>query len=277
MPPRTNDTPKARNARTARQPAKRRTPKGEAEEGAVSPDEVIEPDGTVHDTGGRERASESPPIEDLIDTDTNDDGFIDLDAVFGGTDDGDESASTDTPNADGDGAGTSNGTSTQAGVQAVKGVIADKLSKGIPLTASEKAKQAVILAMGGIPYRRIAEILDVSVSTAHGYVSRALKETTVESTDELRVRQFARYEHLLSTRWSEAQKPGNSAALHEVLAIMDRENNLMGTPLDRGNAGVVDNSRHVTIIATGQKDDYLAALRKAQEHQAALTSGSDDD
>jgi len=145
--------------------------------------------------------------------------------------------------------------------QATQDALGDKMARGLPMTVAEKARQAVALRIGGATYRKIGEMLGVSHTQAKHYVDKALKEHTNDSLEELRLVQFARLEHMLMLVWPMVNQR-DMAAIHTARALMDDENKLMGV---NAPAEVNVNMSGRTIIASGQKDEYIAALRQARQ------------
>lgn len=150
--------------------------------------------------------------------------------------------------------------------EATQAAITEKLQRGMPLTMAEKQKQAVALRIGGASYRRIGEILGVSHTSAKYYCDKALKEHAADSVEELRMVQFARLEHMLMLTWPMVNHR-DMGAIHTARALIKDENDLMGVTIESG--GVTINTSGNTVIATGQKEEYMDALRQARKSQEA--------
>jgi hypothetical protein len=141
--------------------------------------------------------------------------------------------------------------------------IQDKLANDVPLAPAEKQRMAVTLRLSGATYKQIAGSIGISVSYAHQLVQTALRDTAHDSVEDLRRMQFARLEHMLMMVWpSVAQR--DLASIHTAMSIMRDENALMGVdkPTTDGD-GLMDAGP--TIVATGDKAEYLKALREARE------------
>ena len=157
--------------------------------------------------------------------------------------------------------GGSDGDTATVG-DAILSDVKDKLDNGVPLAPAEKQRMAVTLRISGATYKQIAGTIGCSVSYAHQLVSTALRDTHVDNVEELRRMQFARQEHMLMLIWPEVNKR-NLAAVHTAMALIQAENVLMGVGQisDAPNQG----DGGPTIVATGDKDEYIKQLREARE------------
>lgn len=96
--------------------------------------------------------------------------------------------------------------------------------------AIEKRKrmvQALRLRETGAHYRQIGDALGVSTSTAHAYVSDALKELTREPAESVLQMELARLDTLTLSLWKDATA-GHLKAIDRVLRIMERRAKLVG-------------------------------------------------
>lgn len=93
--------------------------------------------------------------------------------------------------------------------------------------AAGRARQALQLRINGATFTAIAETLDVSPSTAHKYVARALADIPRAEADELRTLECQRLDALQRAHW-EMALAGDAAATDRVIRIIDRRAKLLG-------------------------------------------------
>jgi hypothetical protein len=141
--------------------------------------------------------------------------------------------------------------------------MAEKLRRGLPLTAAERQKMAVTLRMSGATYRRIGEALGVSHVQAKRYCDRAFEQHATDSIEQLRMIQFSRIEHMIMLLWPQVNTR-DIAAIHTVRALMNDENTIMGVGAGE-TSSITTSSR--TIIATGNKEEFVKALQEARATQ----------
>ncbi len=79
----------------------------------------------------------------------------------------------------------------------------------------------------GVSYRDIAAAMHISVSTAHEYVSDALKEITREPAEQVLALELDRLDQLLMGIFTQAAS-GDTFAIDRALAIMARIERLHG-------------------------------------------------
>lgn len=157
----------------------------------------------------------------------------------------------------------------------IVGAIQEKLDTNVPLAPAEKQRMAVTLRLSGATYKQIAQSLGLSVSYAHQLVTTALKDTAQDGVEDLRRMQYSRLEHMLMLIWPSVNQRDLSA-MHTAMALMRDENQLMGVGLPEVMVG--NNSGGPTsIIAAGDKDEYITALRQAREEQQALAAQPEGD
>ncbi|WP_328438280.1 helix-turn-helix domain-containing protein [Nocardia puris] len=87
--------------------------------------------------------------------------------------------------------------------------------------------KALALREGGASYRRIAEALDVSLSTAHAYVVEAMAEVTKEAAESVLQLELARLDRMMLGIWRDAAN-GELKSIHAALKIMERRAKLTG-------------------------------------------------
>lgn len=105
---------------------------------------------------------------------------------------------------------------------------------GEQIAASDRARHALGLRRRGFTFRAIARRLDVSVSTAHGYVSEALadlRREASESAAELRQIEADRLDALTLRLWKalRGSSPGDCARLAlALLRVSESRRKLIG-------------------------------------------------
>lgn len=92
---------------------------------------------------------------------------------------------------------------------------------------AERRKEALSLRLAGVGYKEIAEVLDVSVSTAHGDIQAALHDIPKAEADQLRQEEAMRLDRLQRTVWPEAIK-GRPEMIDRAIRIIDRRARLFG-------------------------------------------------
>lgn len=105
-------------------------------------------------------------------------------------------------------------------------------SDGAPknVEALDITEKVVALRASGANFRKIASVLDISPSTAHGLLHKAIAERREElglKVDELVELEVARCDQLQLAVWSKALN-GNERAIAAVLKIMERRAKLLG-------------------------------------------------
>ena len=90
-----------------------------------------------------------------------------------------------------------------------------------------------------------------------------LKKGVQENAKELRQLHDTRLEFLLMRVWPRASQ-GDGSAINTSLSIMDRMAKLYGLDAPQ-QVETISTSRETIIIAEGERDSYLKALREAAE------------
>ena len=98
------------------------------------------------------------------------------------------------------------------------------------IAIAQRRKTVAANLLAGATYAQISQVLNVSRATIASDYKAILSEWRAlyaAKADDLIARQLRRYDVLLNGIWSEAQA-GKESVIDRVLAIMDRQNNLMG-------------------------------------------------
>ncbi len=165
-------------------------------------------------------------------------------------------------------------TADGASADTIYGKIVDDGSSGgdiiidnpVPLTvrmsSRERQKRAMALKLAGASYAQIADNLGYAdASGAHKAVARGMKSSLQENAGELRKIHYGRLEHMLMLVWP-AVNQGDSQAVGTALQVMDRMERLYG--LNAANRiDVSTDSRETIIVADGEKNAYIQALKEA--------------
>jgi hypothetical protein len=135
-------------------------------------------------------------------------------------------------------------------------------SKGQTEQAAERRVEALKLRQDGWSYRRIAEKLDVSVSTAHDDVHHALKELNeLERTEaaELRRLELERLDIALAAVMPQVEQ-GRLLAVDRLLSIMDRRAKFLGLDAPTKQQTEVSGELEVVSNAAATLDAKLATI-----------------
>lgn len=128
--------------------------------------------------------------------------------------------------------------------------------------------KALDLRIGGANYRQIANVLKVSLGTAHAYVNEGLeqlRDANADAFEELRLIEVARLDSMLVSLWS---KRGNPRTADTILRISERRARLLG--LDAGTAGDDPSpSTPSTGVLPATISIVLVAPERAPTHPAA--------
>lgn len=128
----------------------------------------------------------------------------------------------------------------------------------------EKLNLSIAMRIGGSSYKQIADALGWnSQNQARAAIVRAMEDNLRDGVRELTNIQFQRYEHMLMLQWPKVQS-GDPTATAIALQVMDRENSLMGL----GGQAAQAAQQGTVVLAVGTKEEYIAALNKAQALQA---------
>lgn len=127
------------------------------------------------------------------------------------------------------------------------------------IISQQKRRQALEYRKAGMTYAQIAEQIGyANASGAAKAVKKAFGEVIQEPVAELKAIQIERLNHMLLTLWAKVST-GDEVAINTSLRIMDKIDALMGT--EHARQVEVTNNNAVLVI-DGNKDDYLAALKK---------------
>lgn len=141
------------------------------------------------------------------------------------------------------------------------------------LHAKEKERRAVAMRLGGYTYQQIADALGYSSrSAAYAVVQRAMDNAHMDTVKMHKQLQVSRYEFMLGLLWPQVamKDPG---AMQQALAVMDRLERLLGLQQLREDGDVGNLSTPQTIIASGDKEEFMRAMQAYRE----LTSGTPQD
>jgi hypothetical protein len=135
------------------------------------------------------------------------------------------------------------------------------------ISAQEKQKRAMSLKLAGASYAQIAENLGYAdASGAHKAVAKGMNNSLQETSSELRKIHYGRLEHMLMLLWPDVNKQDHGA-MHTSLQIMDRMERLYGLNAAE-KIDVSSGPRETVIVADGDKEAYIQALREAIENDA---------
>lgn len=127
------------------------------------------------------------------------------------------------------------------------------------ILAQQKRRQALEGRKAGLTYQQIADSVGYTdASAAHKAVMKAFGEVIQEPVNELKTIQIERLNHMLVALWGRVQQ-GDERAISTALMVMNKMDALMGT--DAAQRIEVKKTDAVLIV-DGDKDDYIAALRK---------------
>lgn len=149
------------------------------------------------------------------------------------------------------------------------------------MSVGEKTRRAMALKLAGASYAAIAQQLGYSdPSAARKAVQRGMKASLQENAGELKRIHYSRLEHMLMLLWPDVNQR-DLGAMSAALAVMDRMEKLFG--LNAADKLEVSTGRETVIVADGEKDSYIAALREAGKNLAtgvlssSLGNTEDDD
>lgn len=98
---------------------------------------------------------------------------------------------------------------------------------------NRRTRDALELRKAGVPYSKIAEVLGLgSPGVAKRMVSRALTEMGVEPSEEMRMMEMQRLNHVLAIIWPKV-KDGDLAAIDRFLKLQERISALQGLDAPR--------------------------------------------
>ncbi len=91
----------------------------------------------------------------------------------------------------------------------------------------KRMAQALQLRETGANYRQIAQSLDISISTAHEYVTEAMKELTKEPAESVLQLELSRLDAMFLGVWKKASR-GDLQSVDRALKIMERRSKFVG-------------------------------------------------
>jgi hypothetical protein len=144
------------------------------------------------------------------------------------------------------------------------------------MSVGEKTRRAMALKLAGASYMAIAQQLGYNdASAARKAVQRGMKASLQENAGELKRIHYSRLEHMLMLLWPDVNQR-DLGAMSAALAVMDRMERLFG--LNAADRIEVSSGRETVIVADGEKDSYIAALREAGKNLAmgVLSSSPND-
>jgi hypothetical protein len=141
-------------------------------------------------------------------------------------------------------------------------VIDNPVPLTVKMSSKEKQKRAMALKLAGASYAQIAENLGYAdASGAYKAVAVGMKNSLQESAGDLRKIHYGRLEHMLMLVWP-AVNQGDSHAVNSALQVMDRMERLYGLN-EAQRVDITSGTRETIIVADGEKDDYIKALKEA--------------
>jgi len=129
------------------------------------------------------------------------------------------------------------------------------------MSGSEKMRRAIALKLAGASYSQISISLGYyDASGARKAVQRGMTHALQESSSELRKIHYGRLEHMLMLLWPDVNTKDLSS-MNAALAVMDRMERLYG--LNAAEKLDISTGTNTVILADGDKDAYIKALREA--------------
>ena len=144
------------------------------------------------------------------------------------------------------------------------------------MSSAERTRRAMSLKLAGASYAQIALNLGYhDASGARKAVQRGMKNALHETSGELKKIHYGRLEHMLMLLWGDVNNR-DLASMSAALAVMDRMERLYG--LNAAEKIDVTTGTNTVILADGDKDSYINALREAGKRLAIdVTSSSPQD
>ena len=131
---------------------------------------------------------------------------------------------------------------------------------------------AMSLKLAGASYSQIAMNLGYhDASGARKAVQRGMKNALHETSSELKKIHYGRLEHMLMLLWPDVNTRDLSS-MSAALAVMDRMERLYG--LNAAEKIDVSTGQQTVILADGDKESYINALREAGKRLAIDVSSS---
>jgi hypothetical protein len=140
------------------------------------------------------------------------------------------------------------------------------------MSSAERTRRAMSLKLAGASYAQIALNLGYhDASGARKAVQRGMKNALHETSGELKKIHYGRLEHMLMLLWADVNNR-DLASMSAALAVMDRMERLYG--LNAAEKIDVTTGTNTVILADGDKDSYINALREAGKRLAIDVSSS---
>ena len=140
------------------------------------------------------------------------------------------------------------------------------------MSSAERTRRAMSLKLAGASYAQIALNLGYhDASGARKAVQRGMKNALHETSSELKKIHYGRLEHMLMLLWADVNNR-DLASMSAALAVMDRMERLYG--LNAAEKIDVTTGTNTVILADGDKDSYINALREAGKRLAIDVSSS---
>ena len=134
------------------------------------------------------------------------------------------------------------------------------------MSSAERTRRAMSLKLAGASYAQIALNLGYhDASGARKAVQRGMKNALHETSGELKKIHYGRLEHMLMLLWADVNNR-DLASMSAALAVMDRMERLYG--LNAAEKIDVTTGTNTVILADGDKDSYINALREAGKRLA---------
>ena len=135
-------------------------------------------------------------------------------------------------------------------------------------SASERKLVAVRMKRSGASYRAIGDYFGVHAKTARKMVQNTIKEELQENAAELRSLHYNRLEVMLGIHW-DRMLTGDPIAFDKVGHTMDRIERLYGLSAP-SKTEHVSSTRETIVIAEGDSDTYLRALKAAAAERSDI-------
>lgn len=134
--------------------------------------------------------------------------------------------------------------------------------------------QALRMRKGGATFRQIARTLNISISTAHEYVSSAIAELRDEKSDlaiAVRDLQLVRLDSMLRQLWRKRDQP---RVADTILRMMQREADLVGADAPKRTELSGPNGRPMQVMPGEIDLDKLSFDQLKQLEEIVLAGGA---